>query len=143
MTTQIRLNTELVQKAEQQGELNFRPPAKQIEVWANIGKEVESFLTPADRSALFAGEVEVRVIRKKSMPINIDSVFANVESDRADGVFKEEALKDNPWYEASADKQGHLIQVNPVTGKRTLGIFKKGVFVPDEKITRIRRPRKK
>ena len=88
MSIPIRVSDELMEDAKQQIKMSLRSVTKQIEFWANIGKEAEMNMTPADIAALVNGEVEIKVLRKKSEPIDFENVFGEIESDRKSGKIK-------------------------------------------------------
>jgi len=126
MASPIRLSDELLKVAEKHGKSNFRSAPKQIELWAHIGQEVESNMTPADLAALANGEVEIRIIRKESPPVGMDDVFNAIDEDRRTGVLSEKVVQSKIWYEESKEHPHLLIRVD--SGKRELGLFENGVF---------------
>jgi hypothetical protein len=128
MSSPLRLSEKLLEKAEKYVKTSFRSVPKQIEFWANIGQEVESIMTPADLAALANGEVEVKIFRKRSLPVDMDEVFSAIEQDRRSGVLSSKVVRDNVWYEESKEHPGYLIRMNAASGKRVLGNFEGGVF---------------
>ncbi len=127
---QLRISDELMKKAEKQVKVTYRSAPKQIELWATIGEKIEAIMTPADIAALSAGELEVKVVRKKSAPIDMDSVFLDLEKERQDGSLKDKVLKGPLWYQESIEHPGYLEQIVAASGKRTIGTFEKGEFRP-------------
>lgn len=131
MSIPIRVSDELMEDAKQQVKMSLRSVTKQIEFWANIGKEAEMNMTPADIAALVNGEVEIKVLRKKSEPIDFENVFGEIESDRKSGKIKEKVIKDNIWYEENNKIPGMFFRMTKEGGK-TLGKFVDGKFVPEK-----------
>ena len=131
MSIPIRVSDELMEDAKQQVKMSLRSVTKQIEFWANIGKEAEMNMTPADIAALVNGEVEIKVLRKKSEPIDFENVFSEIESDRKSGKIKEKVIKDNIWYEENNKIPGMFFRMTKEGGK-TLGKFVDGKFVPEK-----------
>jgi hypothetical protein len=131
MSIPIRVSDELMENAKQQIKMSLRSVTKQIEFWANIGKEAEMNMTPADIAALVSGEVEIKIFRKKSEPVDFDSVFGEIESDRKSGKIKEKVIKDSIWYEEDNKFPGMFIRMTKEGGK-TLGKFIDGKFVPEK-----------
>jgi hypothetical protein len=131
MSIPIRVSDELLEDAKQQIKLSYRSLTKQIEFWAQIGKEAEMNMTPADVAALVNGEVEIKVLRKKSEPIDFDSIFDEVESDRKAGTIKSKVLKDKVWYEESPKNPGMFFRLTN-DGEQTLGKFSDGKFIPEK-----------
>lgn len=136
MATPLRISEKLVEKAEKQVRISLRSVPKQIEFWANIGQEIESALTPADLMALANGEAEVKLIRKTSVPIDMDLLFSNIEKERSAGSLSAKVLKDEVWYEESKDFPGYLVRVSSRTGKREVGKFANGAFKVKSKRSR-------
>lgn len=129
MSVPIRVSDQLLEEAKQQIKMSYRSLAKQIEFWAQIGKEAEVNMTPADIVALINGEVEIKVFRKKSEPVDFDIVFDEIESDRKSGTLKKKVVKDKIWYEESTEKPGIFFRLTD-TGEKTLGKFSNGKFIP-------------
>jgi UPF0288 family protein (methanogenesis marker protein 3) len=127
MANPIRLSDELLNLAEKQSKFSFRSVPKQIEFWALIGKEAEHKMTPADIAALVNGEIEIKVLRKKSNPVSFDEVLNEIESDRQNGLLKSKVVKDEIWYEESIEYPGFLARISS-TGKKEIGLFIDGQF---------------
>jgi hypothetical protein len=127
MATPLRLSEKLVEKAKKVARTSMRSAPKQVEHWAHIGQKVEPFLTSTDLTALANGEVEIRVVRKKSAPIEVDRVFDELEKDRSEGTLHSKIVQSKIWYEASKKKPGFLDRVS-ASGKRETGKFIDGLF---------------
>ena len=97
MANPMRLSNSLIKDAEKQTKQSFRSVPKQIEFWASIGKEVESSMTPADIAALANGEIEIKILRKKSEPVNFEDVFTGIEADRAANTLAQKVLTGEVW----------------------------------------------
>jgi hypothetical protein len=131
MSIPIRVSDELIEIATQHTKLSYRSITKQIEFWAQIGKEAEMNMTPADIVALVNGEVEIKIIRKKSEPVNFDTVFNEIETDRKSGKIKSKVLKDKIWYEENFKNPDTFIRFTN-EGAQTIGKFVDGKFVPEK-----------
>ncbi len=64
----------------------------------------------------------------QSIPIDSDSVFNDLENDRAKGLLAKNVTSAKIYYEASVEHPGYLDRVNAVTGKRQTGLFEQGEF---------------
>ena len=126
MTSSVRIDDDLIKDAEDQGKICSRTMPKQIELWAQIGKKIELNMTPLDLAALIAGNLEVKLVRKKSLPVSMDSVLANIEADRATGALHAKVVQGNIWYEDSKTTPGVLIRRGP--SREDLGKFVNGKF---------------
>lgn len=129
MSIPIRVSDELLEGAKQQIKMSLRSVTKQIEFWALIGKEAEINMTPADVAALVNGEVEIKVLRKKSNPVDFDDIFNEIESDRKSGVIRSKVVKDKVWYEEDDKNPGIFFRMTS-EGEKSLGKFVNGKFVP-------------
>lgn len=123
----LRLGMEIVSEAEAKCHSSKRSVPMQIEYWAHIGSVIEEFLTPKDVDALIHGRAEVHVGPKISPPVDLSSVFDQLEADRASGKLHEKVVTSKEWFEASSERPGHLVKVS-ADGKRTLGKFVDGEF---------------
>lgn len=131
MSIPIRVSEELMEEAKEQIKLSYRSVTKQIEFWANIGKEAEMGMTPADVAALVNGEVEIKILRKKSEPVNFDNLFGEIEMDRKAGIIKSKVIKDKVWYEESEENPKLFFRITSA-GEKTLGSFIEGKFVAEK-----------
>jgi hypothetical protein len=129
MSMPIRLSAELLSEAKKHIKLTMRSVTKQIEFWAQIGKEIESNMTPADIVALVNGEAEIKVLRKKSEPVSFESVFDEIESDREEGRLRAKVVQDRVWYEESQSDPGLFYRCTR-EGKKQIGHFVNGKFKP-------------
>lgn len=136
MANPMRLSSELIKDAEKQTKRSLRSVPKQIEYWASIGKKVESSMTPADIAALANGEVEIKILRKKSEPVSFEDVFTGIEADRAASTLAAKVLTGDIWYEESKEHAGLLVRVS-ASGKRDVGTFKNGKFQIAKKLKKI------
>ncbi len=129
MASPIRLNDDLIEDAEDQIKYSFRSVPKQIEFWAMIGKTVEAVMTPADIAALTNGELEIKLLRKKTASINFETVFESLETDRKNGTLKSTMPLGSTWYEESTSHPGLIIR-HQSNGKIDLGVFENKKFNP-------------
>lgn len=123
----LRLSVDLVSEAETKCHYSKRSVPMQIEYWAHIGSVIDEFLTPKDVDALINGRAEVRIEPKISSPVDLSSVFDQLESDRASGKLHEKVVSSREWFEVSSDHPGYLVKVSS-SGERTLGKFVDGEF---------------
>lgn len=128
MSIPIRISDKLLEDAKEQIKMSYRSLTKQIEFWAQIGKEAEVNMTPSDIAALVNGEVEIKVHRKKSEPVDFDILFDEIESDRSTGLIKSKVIKDKIWYEESSENPGMFFRMTN-QGEKKLGKFSDGKFV--------------
>jgi len=126
-TKALRLSLDIVSEAETKCHSSKRSVPMQIEYWAHIGSVIEEFLTPKDVDAIIQGRAEVHVGPRISPPVDLSSVFDQLEQDRASGKLHEKVVTSREWFEASPDRPGHLVKVS-ADGKRTLGKFEHGEF---------------
>lgn len=128
MSIPIRVSDVLLEDAKEQTKMSLRSVSKQIEFWALIGKEAEVNMSPADVAALINGEVEIKILRKKSIPVDFDAVFDEIEADRKSGTIKAKVVRDNVWYEEDLKNPGVFFRMTK-EGKKTSGKFVNGKFV--------------
>jgi len=129
MATPLRLSDELVREAELEGRLSKRTTPKQIELWAEIGKQVAGLLKPGDLVAITQGFARLRVEATASQPVDPEEVLATVEQDRASGRLSAGVTRAPAYYEASRSHPGLLDRVQS-DGTRETGRFHEGHFVP-------------
>ena len=128
----IRLEAELVKSATLHAEIASRSTAEQIEYWAELGRRISDTLTPEALMALSAGLAVLNIEPLRGEAIEPDSVFSQLERDRARGALADAIDGADLRYQASTAFPGLLEQVAP-NGKVTVGQFKNGRFVSHRK----------
>lgn len=124
----MRLNKDLVDKATREAGLHYRTPPKQIELWAELGRIVESQISAEDRLALAQGLLRIKLEPYRIDPISSDEVWEDVENDRRRGTMAEATNQGQVSYQASNEHPGWLEAVYP-DGHIEVGQFENGRFV--------------
>ncbi len=129
MTTKsIRLNTDLIFQAQSAAAVQCRSIPNQVEYWANLGRVISSVIGIEDAFAILQGLKYLRIEPTQTISIDSDTVFNNLEADRAKG-FVDKPITSAPFYfEASQKMPGLLDRVNSQTGERKTGKFVTGKF---------------
>jgi len=129
MTTKsIRLNTDLIFQAKSASAVQCRSIPNQIEYWATLGRIISSEIDIEDAFAILQGLKKLRVEPTQTNSIDSDTVFNNLEADRAKG-FVDKPVTSAPFYfEASQKTPGLLDRINSLTGERKTGKFADGKF---------------
>ena len=127
MASPMRLDAALVRAAEAQGRLEKRSTPRQIEYWAELGRQLAGELSLEDVLAVRQGLARVRVEAVEVGPVDSDEVFARVDELREDvGLY--EAVTEAPvHFEPSRSRPGMLDRVYP-DGRRETGVFRDGEF---------------
>ncbi len=81
----IRLNPELMRKAEQEAALEHRSVPRQIEYWASLGQLMSRMMTSDQRLALMQGLVTLRLEESQPTDLSMDNILGELESDRQSG----------------------------------------------------------
>ena len=127
-TKSIRLNSDLIFQAQSAAAVQCRSIPNQVEYWATLGRMVSSVIGIEDAFAIIQGLKKLRVESTVTVPIDSDTVFNNLEPDRAKR-FVDKAITSAPFYfEASQKRPGLLDRVDSVTGERKTGRFANGKF---------------
>lgn len=127
-TKSIRISEQLAFQAQVAGALQHRSAPNQLEYWATLGKMVSSKINMEDALAILQGLKTIKIETVPSAPIEPDSVFDRLESDRAKG-FKDKPVTSAPFfYEASLSHPGCIDKVDTQTGMRSTGKFRNGFF---------------
>lgn len=123
----LRLNPELVHEAELEARIHKRTTPKQIEYWAEIGKQITHLVTPDDLVAITQGFAHLQLTTTPSNAVDPDVVFQKLEDTRQEGTLSSIVIVAKVYYEASQSQPGLLDRVNS-DGTRETGYFKKGKF---------------
>lgn len=130
-TKSIRLNTDLIFQAQSASAVQRRSIPNQVEYWATLGRIISAVIGIEDAFAILQGLKKIRVEPTQTISIDSDTVFNNLEADRAKGfVDVDKPITSAPFYfEASQKKPGLLDRVNSQTGERKTGKFADGKFI--------------
>lgn len=85
MSKPMRLDPALQRMAEIEGKMERRSPPKQIEYWADLGRQISQFITPRDVHAVFTGAASINISYNRSKPVAAAAVLRDLEKDRASG----------------------------------------------------------
>lgn len=127
-TKSIRVNEQLVIQAQMAGAIQHRSVPNQLEYWATLGKMISKIIDIEDALAILQGLKKIKVEAVASTPVDSDSVFAQLEDDRATGFIDKPVTNAPFFYEFSKAHPGYIDKVNTKTGERFTGLFKQGFF---------------
>lgn len=128
--TSIRINETLYSAADRAGQIQKRSIAKQVELWAELGKAVEHVVNIEDVFAVIQGLKKLHIEPATTNRVEADEVFSVLENDRGKGTLSEKVTTAKIYYEASLSTPGFLDRVDSRTGERQTGRFYDGNFVP-------------
>ena len=128
MAGPIRLDNDIISFATASASIEKRSVPKQIEYWAEIGRQVEQRVDRAGLLAIIQGNAEVDVRPITSEPVDIDDVFGKSAADRASGILTKAVTQAPYIYEASETHPGFLDRIGE-DGQRTTGYFEEGEFI--------------
>ncbi|MDX1451761.1 MAG: hypothetical protein R3183_04320 [Oleiphilaceae bacterium] len=124
----IRLEQALMEQAKLAGSLQNRSASEQIEYWASIGRHVARVLDPETMIRINSGLAKIRVESIESGPVDADSVFANLDAQRASGELAAQVTTTPFKYRASKEYEGYLERIDQ-NGNTVIGQFKNGKFI--------------
>lgn len=127
----LRLDAKLVREAKATARIYKRSVPRQIEYWAELGRAVESMLTPEQLIAVRQGVVRIAIESADSRPVSADEVFADIDNRRARGELASRVAEAGVRYQRSESHPGRLERIGD-DGTRTVGGFEDGRFVPDQ-----------
>ena len=127
MKTSIRLDQNLIQEAELEGRSFKRSAPNQIEYWAEIGRQVESLISPNELVAIRQGFARLHIEDALSHPAEADDIFKAVDADSAAGTLTTKVTQSTVYYEASQTHPGQLDRVDE-NKQRETGRFRDGQF---------------
>ena len=130
MSQQIRLDSDLINRASMEASLNKRSVPKQIEYWAELGRMVSKVLNIHDVLALLQG---VKKLKMEDIKTDLPSMKAlqetiDSDTDPREGIPEFKNL--SVVYEANKENSKYLDQINLATGERQTGNFRNGNFIP-------------
>lgn len=124
----IRLEADLMAKAQMTAALHHRTPAEQIEYWAELGQAVQGMLDPQAILNVQTGLASIKVEPTLSGPIDADFVFEALDIDRASGQLAASVAQASIRYQASQTHPGYLEKREGDTV--LVGRFLNGEFLP-------------
>ena len=95
----------------------------------SLGRKIARFVDPIALIEVAAGLAQIKVERTTGQPVDPDAVFAAVESARRSGTLSREVTTAETTYQAAASHPGYLERIDK-QGKRTIGRFEDGHFIP-------------
>lgn len=128
--TSIRINETLYSAADRAGHIQKRSIAKQVELWAELGKAVEHIVNIEDIFAVIQGIKKLRIEPATTNRVDSEDVFKALEEDRKKGTLSDKVTSAGIYYEASLGTPGFLDRVDSRNGERQTGRFQNGKFVP-------------
>jgi hypothetical protein len=126
----IRINETLYSAADRAGHIQKRSIAKQVELWAELGKAVEHIIKIEDVFAVIQGLKKIEVTPIVSKRVESKSVIKSLEKSRKDGALKGMVTKAPVYFEGSKSSPGLIDRVVTKTGERQTGRFEGGKFIP-------------
>ncbi|WP_024461727.1 hypothetical protein [Marinimicrobium sp. LS-A18] len=115
----IRLNPELMRKAEQEAALEHRSVPRQIEYWASLGQLISRMMTSDQRLALMQGLVTLRLEESQPKDLSMDSILEELESDRQSGRLPGRVSEAPVRYGVDPDDPSKLVAYS-AEGKRVV-----------------------
>jgi hypothetical protein len=124
----MRLSKSLVEAAEKAGIIYHRSAPKQIEFWAELGRNIEHIVNLDDILGVIHGLKQFKIEPFESVGVEPKEVFETLEKYRAQGELSKRVMSCETYYEASRGHPGLLDRVNRKTGERQTGQFRNGAF---------------
>lgn len=128
--TSIRISNSLYFAADKAGNIQKRSIAKQVELWAELGKSVERLINIEDVFAIIQGLKKINVSPIVSKRANPQDVFRSLENNRKNKSLSDKVTTTKIYFEASLNSPGLLDRVDSQTGERLTGQFVDGKFLP-------------
>ncbi|MEO0952684.1 MAG: hypothetical protein AAFY44_15380 [Pseudomonadota bacterium] len=126
MSKPIRVDKGLMERAESAAAIYRRSLPKQIEYWAEIGRQVSERLDAKDLFSVFTGAAELRVHHRESQPVSSAAVLEQIGTDRAEGVLKDAVSAADVRFDV--DDEGYLRRTE-ADGTQTRGKLVDGRFL--------------
>lgn len=128
MSSPIRLKASLLRDAEAEARIFSRSVPKQIEFWAEIGRNISHSISNDELVALLSGVAKVKIETVQFDAIDSEQIFELVDRKSKDGSLANAISKKGKlYYEASKSHPGQLDQISE-DGSRTSGYFRDGKF---------------
>ncbi len=131
MANPIRLDQELLQKAEIAGKLQHRTVPKQIEYWAEIGRKVAEHINMEDLLAVSQGLKTLKVESRSAAPLDFDALLDTVAAQQSTGETAAGVTKAQVRYQRHPRFTGYLEAIY-ADGRRETGILINGQFIKQE-----------
>lgn len=129
MANPLRLSSELIAAAERSGAVYKRSVPKQLEYWAELGREIERVISMKDIIAVKENIKKIVLKPVAAKRADPDKVFASLEKKRKNGKLAKEVTSAAVYYEASLIHPGLIDRVDSATGTRQAGRFQNGEFI--------------
>ena len=130
MSKPIRIESTILERAEIEGRMNRRSPPKQIEYWAEIGRQVSSLIEAKDLFAVFTGAAALEVTHKPSQPVPTTAILDELQARRESGELQRSVTGAMASYGIG---ENGLIRRISASGRETYGELIDGKFVPSER----------
>jgi hypothetical protein len=130
MSKPIRIESTILERAEVEGRINRRSPPKQIEYWAEIGRQVSSLIDAKDLFAVFTGAAALKVTHKPSQPVPTTTILEELRTRRDSGELQRSVTGAIASYGIG---ENGLIRRISAGGRETVGKLIDGKFVPSER----------
>ena len=125
----VRLDPKLVEMASEEAKISRRSAPKQIEYWAELGRQVEKYIDYNDLVAVTQGLARLDIKRTQSSPIDPADVLEALEQDRNADRLAEQVTSGTVRYQKSAAHDGYIERIN-ADGTCEVGHFENGMFHP-------------
>lgn len=136
----VRLQQDLMDSASLAGSRHHRSAAEQIEYWAGLGRQVAAVLDPDTLLDVASGLARLKVEPVSARPVDPDEISGAVETARRSGRLSRQVSTAALRYQASATAPGLLEEIDR-DGRRRLGRFENGRFIPNPSEDEGRGPR--
>lgn len=130
MASPMRLDDALVREAEAEARLNRRSVPKQVEYWADLGRNLARLITPEDLIKIRMGLTRIRLEAVQSAPLDADEVFAGLDTERVRGTLSHAVTRAPLAYQTVPGRPGVLERIDR-DGRRQRGVFRDGEFIPE------------
>ncbi len=130
MSKPIRIDPAMLERAKIEGRMFRRSPPKQIEFWAEIGRQVSSLVDARDLFAVFTGAASVKITHNLSQPVSTTDVLAKLKADRSSGALRNSVTTAKATY--GIDEDGRIRRTT-ADGRESLGDLVDGQFVQTSK----------
>lgn len=127
MASPIRLSPDLIRAAEAESLLHKRSVPRQIEYWAELGRQLAGVLSMEDLLSVRQGLARLELKPVEAAPVDADEVFTEVAELRDSGGLYEAVTDADFHYEPSRRKPGKLDRIYR-DGRRETGTFEGGEF---------------
>ena len=131
MANPIRLDQELLQKAEVAGKLQHRTVPKQIEYWAEIGRRVAEHINMEDLLAISQGLKTLKVESRMVAPVDFDALLETVAVQQNSAESSAAVTRAQVRYQRHPRFTGYLEAIY-ADGRRETGILINGQFTKQE-----------